>query len=112
MKAPNLREILAAFLYLGISAFGGLAMIEPLRRRVVEDQGWLSQTESYFLLFPGGGNKQLVLQRRFITLDIPFCRDYFICEWGQNHKLKPNPSRRGREVFGLRKRPVALMNEG
>ena len=45
MKAPNLREILAAFLHLGISAFGGLAMIEPLRRRVVEDQGWLSQTE-------------------------------------------------------------------
>lgn len=45
MKAPNLREITAAFLHLGISAFGGLAMIEPVRRRVVEDRGWLSQTE-------------------------------------------------------------------
>ncbi len=45
MKAPSLREILASFLYLGITAFGGLAMIEPLRRRVVEDRGWLNQTE-------------------------------------------------------------------
>lgn len=45
MKPPNLREILASFLHLGISAFGGLAMIEPLRRRVVEDKGWLSQGE-------------------------------------------------------------------
>src|SRR5512140_2594457 len=45
MKSPSLREIIAAFLHLGISAFGGLAMIEPVRRRVVEDKGWLSQTE-------------------------------------------------------------------
>ncbi|MCX5892505.1 MAG: chromate transporter, partial [Deltaproteobacteria bacterium] len=45
MKAPTLREISAAFLYLGISAFGGLAMIEPVRRRVVEGKGWLSQAE-------------------------------------------------------------------
>ncbi len=45
MKGPSLREIIASFLHLGISAFGGLAMIEPVRRRVVEDQGWLSQTE-------------------------------------------------------------------
>ena len=45
MKAPTLREIIASFLHLGISAFGGLAMIEPVRRRVVEDKGWLSQAE-------------------------------------------------------------------
>jgi chromate transporter len=45
MKAPTLGEISAAFLHLGISAYGGLAMIEPLRRRVVEDKGWLSQAE-------------------------------------------------------------------
>ena len=95
MKAPNLREILACFLHLGISAFGGLAMIEPLRRRVVEDQGWLSQTESYFLVFLAAGITKIVLQWRFSPLDIPFCRDYFIFAWGQNHKLKPNPSQTG-----------------
>ncbi|MCL4502962.1 MAG: chromate efflux transporter [Deltaproteobacteria bacterium] len=45
MKAPTLWEISASFLHLGISAYGGLAMIEPVRRRVVEEKGWLSQAE-------------------------------------------------------------------
>ncbi len=34
-----------AFLHLGLTAFGGLAMLEPIRRRVVEGKGWLSQAE-------------------------------------------------------------------
>jgi chromate transporter len=45
MKAPTLREMCATFLHLGITAFGGLAMIEPVRRRVVAEKGWLSQAE-------------------------------------------------------------------
>jgi chromate transporter len=45
MNSPTLREIIASFLHLGISAFGGLALIEPVRRRVVEEKGWLSQAE-------------------------------------------------------------------
>lgn len=40
-----LGEITASFIYLGISAFGGLAIIEPVHRRVVEAKGWLSQAE-------------------------------------------------------------------
>lgn len=33
------------FLHLGLTAYGGLAMVEPIRRRVVEDQGWLRQQD-------------------------------------------------------------------
>ena len=44
-NSTSLGEITTSFLYLGISAFGGLAMIEPMRRRVVEAKGWLSQAE-------------------------------------------------------------------
>lgn len=44
-KISTLRDITGSFLYLGMSAFGGLAMVEPMRRRVVEDRSWLSQTE-------------------------------------------------------------------
>ena len=29
---PSLREIARAFLHLGLTAFGGLAMLEPMRR--------------------------------------------------------------------------------
>ncbi|OGP75158.1 MAG: hypothetical protein A2Y80_08505 [Deltaproteobacteria bacterium RBG_13_58_19] len=38
-------EIFLAFLYLGATAYGGLAMIEPMRRSVVEGKKWLSQEE-------------------------------------------------------------------
>jgi len=44
-NSTSLGEITTSFLYLGICAFGGLAMIEPMRRRVVEEKGWLSQAE-------------------------------------------------------------------
>jgi chromate transporter len=33
------------FLSLGLTAFGGLAMVEPIRRQVVEKRGWVSQRE-------------------------------------------------------------------
>lgn len=45
MKSAGLGDITASFLHLGLSTFGGLAMIEPLRQRVVEEKGWLSQAE-------------------------------------------------------------------
>lgn len=42
---PTTRDIFLTFLHLGATAFGGLAMIEPIRRRVVEQKQWLSQGE-------------------------------------------------------------------
>ena len=44
-RDPSAGEIFLAFLHLGVTAFGGLAMVEPIRRRVVETKGWLSQAE-------------------------------------------------------------------
>ena len=43
--SPNLRDICRAFLHLGLTAYGGLAMVEPIRQRVVQEKGWLSQKE-------------------------------------------------------------------
>ena len=40
-----LWELARLFLRLGTTAFGGLAMIEPIRRRVVLQKKWLSQGE-------------------------------------------------------------------
>ncbi len=37
--------IFRTFLMLGTTSFGGLAMIEPMRRRVVEDKGWLRERD-------------------------------------------------------------------
>ena len=37
--------IFRAFLYLGLTAYGGLAMMEPIWRRIVQEKGWLSQKE-------------------------------------------------------------------
>ncbi len=45
IRAPSLRELTKTFLYLGVTAYGGLAMVEPIRRRVVQEKGWLSQKE-------------------------------------------------------------------
>lgn len=42
---PTIRDIFLAFLHLGATAFGGLAMIEPMRRQVVEQKKWLSHGE-------------------------------------------------------------------
>jgi chromate transporter len=42
---PTTRDIFLTFLHLGTTAFGGLAMIEPIRKRVVEQKQWLSQGE-------------------------------------------------------------------
>ena len=40
-----LIEIFRLFLHLGLTAYGGLAMIEPMRRRVVQEKSWLNQAE-------------------------------------------------------------------
>jgi chromate transporter len=45
MTPPTLRDIARLFLHLGLTAFGGLAMVEPMRRRVVADNSWLSLKE-------------------------------------------------------------------
>ncbi|MBI4796585.1 MAG: chromate efflux transporter [Deltaproteobacteria bacterium] len=42
---PTICEIFREFLHLGTTAFGGLAMIEPIRSRVVLQKKWLSQGE-------------------------------------------------------------------
>ncbi len=42
---PSVGEIFRAFLHLGLTAYGGLAMVEPIRRRIVQEKGWLSQKE-------------------------------------------------------------------
>jgi chromate transporter len=42
---PTTSQIFLAFLHLGSTAFGGLAMIEPIRRRLVLQKKWLSQRE-------------------------------------------------------------------
>ena len=43
--SPSVWEIFKAFLHLGVTAYGGLAMVEPIRHRVVVEKGWLSQQE-------------------------------------------------------------------
>ena len=43
--SPNLGDIFRSFLHLGLTAYGGLAMVEPIRRRVVKEKGWLRQKE-------------------------------------------------------------------
>jgi chromate transporter len=44
-SAPSLWEMAKTFLNLGLTAYGGLAMVEPIRQRVVTAKGWLSQKE-------------------------------------------------------------------
>jgi len=43
--SPSVGEIISAFLHLGVTAYGGLAMVEPIRQRVVKEKGWLNQKE-------------------------------------------------------------------
>jgi chromate transporter len=43
--SPSVWEIIKAFLHLGVTAYGGLAMVEPIRQRVVKEKGWLNQKE-------------------------------------------------------------------
>jgi len=43
--SPSMGEIVKAFLHLGATAYGGLAMVEPIRRRVVQEKGWLNQKD-------------------------------------------------------------------
>ena len=45
LPTPTVLTIAAAFLHLGCTAFGGLAMLEPMRRRLVEKQKWLQPQE-------------------------------------------------------------------
>ena len=42
---PRVGEIFRSFLHLGLTAYGGLAMVEPIRHRVVQEKGWLTQKE-------------------------------------------------------------------
>jgi chromate transporter len=42
---PSTAHIARTFLHLGITAYGGLAMVEPIRQRVVVEKNWLSQQE-------------------------------------------------------------------
>ncbi len=44
-SAPSLWEMAKTFLNLGLTAYGGLAMVEPIRQQVVTAKGWLSQKE-------------------------------------------------------------------
>jgi chromate transporter len=43
--SPSVWELSKVFLKLGATAYGGIAMVEPIRRRVVQEQDWLSQKE-------------------------------------------------------------------
>jgi chromate transporter len=45
LKTKLIKDIAGSFLYLGFTAYGGLAMVEPMRRRVVEEKAWLSPAE-------------------------------------------------------------------
>ncbi len=42
---PSVGKIARAFLHLGLTAFGGLAMVEPMRKMTVDKQGWLWQAD-------------------------------------------------------------------
>jgi len=44
-REPSVGEIARAFLHLGLTAFGGLAMVEPMRKMAVDKQAWLRQEE-------------------------------------------------------------------
>lgn len=45
IKPPSNWELTKAFLHLGATAYGGLAMVEPIRRCIVQEKGWLDQKE-------------------------------------------------------------------
>jgi len=45
IRVPSLWELTRTFLHLGSTAYGGLAMVEPIRRKVVQERGWLSQQD-------------------------------------------------------------------
>jgi chromate transporter len=45
IRAPSCWELTKTFLHLGATAYGGLAMVEPIRRRVVQEKGWLNQKD-------------------------------------------------------------------
>ena len=61
---PTTAEIFRVFLHLGVTAYGGLAMIEPIRQRVVDHRRWLSQADfldgvAFCQLLPGATVVQL-----------------------------------------------------
>ncbi|MFA5110480.1 MAG: chromate efflux transporter [Desulfobaccales bacterium] len=43
--APSVQELAKTFMHLGLTAYGGLAMVEPIRQRVVKEKTWLTQKE-------------------------------------------------------------------
>ncbi len=43
--SPSVRELTKTFIHLGLTAYGGLAMVEPIRQRVVKEKGWLNQKD-------------------------------------------------------------------
>jgi chromate transporter len=44
-ETPSVWQLTGAFLHLGLTAYGGLAMIEPIRQRVLQEKGWLTQRD-------------------------------------------------------------------
>ncbi|MFZ0050300.1 MAG: chromate efflux transporter [Desulfobaccales bacterium] len=46
-RVPYILELSKTFLHLGGTAYGGLAMVEPIRNKVVQEKGWLSQKEFF-----------------------------------------------------------------
>jgi hypothetical protein len=47
--SPDLKEIFKTFLYLGLTAFGGLLMIVNINKKIVKEKQWFSDKE--FLLY-------------------------------------------------------------
>ncbi len=45
LNIPPIKVLFWNFLHLGVTAYGGLAMVAPIRRRVVQEKGWLSQQD-------------------------------------------------------------------
>ncbi len=43
--SPDLKEIFKTFLYLGLTAFGGLLMIVNINKKIVKDKQWFSDRE-------------------------------------------------------------------
>ena len=43
LSAPSRLAVALAFLHLGCTAYGGLAMLAPMRRRIVEQRQWLAE---------------------------------------------------------------------
>ena len=48
---PSVRKVFSTFLHLGLTAYGGLAMVEPIRRRIVQERAG-SAKRSFWMGWP------------------------------------------------------------